>query len=118
MLVSEALDSNDMVVDFKAVKLAIGAFVNRFDHAMAVNSRDPLLPAMKEAHPDSLVVFEHRDPTTEVIAEEIFSYAKRTLATGWQGDGDDARYRIEPGRCRVERVRVWETPSSWAEFED
>ncbi|MEO1511971.1 MAG: 6-carboxytetrahydropterin synthase, partial [Planctomycetota bacterium] len=45
---SEVLDENDMVCDFKAVKLAVGAFVDRFDHALVVNSEDPELVRLRE----------------------------------------------------------------------
>jgi 6-pyruvoyltetrahydropterin/6-carboxytetrahydropterin synthase len=110
---AEALDENDMVCDFKALKLALGAYVARYDHAMAVNSTDPLLPAIREVHPKSLVVFEGHDPTTEVIADELFRFVSDVLREGFEGEG----YRIPPGRVRLDRVRVWETPNSWAEVE-
>lgn len=110
---AEALDENDMVCDFKALKLALGAYVARYDHAMAVNSTDPLLPAIREVHPKSLVVFEGHDPTTEVIADELFRFVSDVLREGFEGEG----YRIPPGRIRLDRVRVWETPNSWAEAE-
>src|ERR1041385_4624467 len=60
---SDQLDSNDMVVDFKALKLAVQDYIERFDHAMAVNSEDPLRHAMEMVHPGSLIVFDGRDPT-------------------------------------------------------
>lgn len=110
---AEALDENDMVCDFKALKLALGAYVARYDHAMAVNSTDPLLPAIREVHPKSLVVFEGHDPTTEVIADDLFRFVSDVLREGFEGEG----YRIPPGRIRLDRVRVWETPNSWAEVE-
>lgn len=110
---AEALDENDMVCDFKALKLALGAYVARYDHAMAVNSTDPLLPAIREVHPKSLVVFEGHDPTTEVIADDLFRFVSDVLREGFEGEG----YRIPPGRIRLDRVRVWETPNSWAEAE-
>lgn len=105
------LDENGMVLDFKALKLALKEHIDRYDHTMAVNSEDPLLAAMQEVYPESVVVFENREPTTEAIAEELFAHVQRVLTQGWQGDG----YSIRPGSARVERVRVWETPTSWAE---
>ena len=47
VLAASALDRNEMVCDFKTLKLAVSAFIGRFDHAMAVNSNDPLLPQLK-----------------------------------------------------------------------
>ncbi|MEI7576931.1 MAG: 6-carboxytetrahydropterin synthase [Armatimonadota bacterium] len=112
VLSSETLDSNDMVVDFKAIKLLCKEHIERYDHRMALNSSDPLLPAMQNVHPDSVLVFDETDPTTEVIAREIFDFVASKLATGFEKDG----YWIEPGRVLLERIRVTETPSSWAEY--
>lgn len=109
---SARLDSNEMVLDFKALKLAVREYIERLDHAMAVNSADPLREAMERVHPDSLIVFEGQDPTTEVLAKDIYDYTACVLRDGF-GQGD---YRISPGAVELERVRVWETPSSWAEY--
>lgn len=105
------LDSNEMVVDFKALKLAVRDHVQRYDHAMAINSSDPLLPELQRVHPDSVVVFEDEDPTTEVMAREVFTFVASVLERGFARDG----YLIEPNRVQLDAVRVWETPSSWAE---
>ena len=114
---SDRLDDNDMVVDFKALKLAVQGYVERYDHAMAINSNDPLLPALREIHPDSIIEFTSVDPTTEVIAKDIFDVIETTLANGFEGVSNNAfSYRIAPGAVKLQRVRVWETPSSWAEY--
>jgi 6-pyruvoyltetrahydropterin/6-carboxytetrahydropterin synthase len=110
---ADCLDQNDMVVDFKALKLAIEDYINRYDHAMAVNSQDPLLPEIMKVHPESAIVFEGVDPTTEVIAKDIFDFVENILKNGYAGPGN---YRIAPETTTLERVRVWETPSSWAEY--
>jgi 6-pyruvoyltetrahydropterin/6-carboxytetrahydropterin synthase len=114
---SERLDSSDMVLDFKALKLAVGEYIERLDHAMAVNSNDPMLEAIKAVHPESLIVFEGQDPTTEVMARDLFSFVALTLANGFVGQSSaGTTYAIPPGSVELERVRVWETPDSWAEF--
>jgi 6-pyruvoyltetrahydropterin/6-carboxytetrahydropterin synthase len=110
---SEMLDANDMVVDFKALKLAVADYVERYDHSMAVNSSDPLLPEILKVHPDSAIVFEGVDPTTEVIAKDIFDFVSAVLKHGFEGPDS---YSIRPGAVSLDRVRVWETPSSWAEY--
>jgi 6-pyruvoyltetrahydropterin/6-carboxytetrahydropterin synthase len=109
---AEELDDKDMVCDFKALKMALKGYIERLDHAMAVNSRDPLLEAMQGIHPGGVVVFEERDPTTEVIAHDIYDYAASVLRAGYESES----YRIDPGHVRLEKVRVWETPNSWAEY--
>jgi len=109
---SASLNPFDMVVDFKALKLAVGAYVERYDHAMALNSQDPLLGEILAVHPESAIVFEGVDPTTEVLARDIFDFVSSVLEAGFE----EASYSIPAGAVRLERVRVWETPDSWAEF--
>ena len=114
---AQSLDENDMVLDFKALKLAVGDYIERLDHAMALNSNDPLLPALRQIHPDSILEFEDTDPTTEVLAKDLFDPFEAILRTGFIGQGKTGTtYRIEPGCVTLERVRVSETPSSWAEY--
>lgn len=101
-----------MVVDFKALKLALGDTIERYDHRIAVHSEDPLREAIEAVHPDATIVYEGVDPTTEAMARVIFDAISQILAEGF----DDVNYAIPPGRVRLERVRVWETPTSWAEY--
>ncbi len=116
---AESLDSNEMVMDFKALKLAVADHIERYDHAMAVNSNDPLLPEMKRVHPGSVIEFQDQDPTTEIMAKELYDYVSKVLANGWSGTAKDGvPYRIEPGSVHLDRIRVWETPTSWAEYGD
>lgn len=114
---SEELDANDMVLDFKSLKLAVSEYIERLDHAMAVNSNDPLLDAIRAIHPESLIVFDGRDPTTEVIAKDLFEFVADVLSAGFVGiSAAGNTYSIPAGAVELERVRVWETPDSWAEF--
>jgi 6-pyruvoyltetrahydropterin/6-carboxytetrahydropterin synthase len=109
VLESASLDANDMVCDFKVLKELMGAFLEKWDHAMAVNSADPKLPAMREACSGRVVVFEGVDPTTEIMARTLFEECRRRLADS-----------LEPARreVRVVSVRVWETSATWAEFSE
>ena len=113
VVAGDSLDEQGMLLDFKALKLGVQAFVDRYDHAMAVNSSDPLLPQLRQMYPpDAVVVFADREPTTEAMAEEVFRFVEGLLSRGFA----EGPYRIEAGRVQVERVRVWETPDCWAEF--
>lgn len=113
VVAGDSLDENGMLVDFKALRLALTDYIERYDHSMAVNSKDPLLPAMQALYPeDSVVVFDNQEPTTEVLAKDIFDFAHQVLTDGFC----HGQYKILPGKVKLERVRVWETPSSWAEF--
>lgn len=117
VLVAKQLDANEMVVDFSALKLAMQDFIDMFDHSMAINSNDPMMKSFVKAYGDAMIVYEDQDPTTEVIARDIFEAVAEILRTGWKGKNKDGlTFSIPAGRTQVERVRVWETPSSWAEF--
>lgn len=110
-----SLDANDMVCDFKALKLAVGEFLDTFDHAMAINSADKARPAL-EAIGDRLVVFQDTDPTTEVLAKHIFEYVKARIGSGQTfTDRSGFSYRF-PSGLKLERVRVGETSTTWAEY--
>ena len=109
------LDGNGMVCDFKIVKEAVGDFLEGFDHAMCMNTEDPMFETMKKAYGDRVIGFTGTDPTTEVLARTFFDAFRDKLA----------EYRGRPGpryilrdTVRLKRVRVWETSSSWAEYEE
>ena len=111
VLAADRLDANDMVCDFKAVKLALKEFLASWDHALALNTNDPNFAFYQEKHGARIIPFANQDPTTEVMARTVFDEIGRVLATtGHAGD-----FAI-PAGVRVERVRVTETSSSWAEY--
>lgn len=113
VVAGDSLDANGMLVDFKALRLALQDHIERYDHAMALNSADPLLATLTQLYPkEAIVVFEDAEPTTEAIAKEIFEYVASVLKNGFR----QKLYTIPAGAIRLERVRVWETPSSWAEY--
>ena len=112
VVVAESLDSNGMLVDFKALKLALEPFINHFDHSMAINQADPFLSSLRNQYPEEALVIFDGEPTTEAFAHVIYEYANAVLRDGFES----GPYKIEAGRVRLERVRVWETPNSWAEF--
>lgn len=116
VVAAESLDHNDMVCDFKALKLAIGEFLDRFDHAMAVNSDDPLVEALRSVEGGRVIVFEGMDPTTEVLARHIHDFLKAELASGRTYRDERGTEYVLRADLSVERVRVWETTSSWAEY--
>lgn len=117
VVAGEMLDANGMLLDFKALKLAVEDHIDRYDHAMAVNSRDPFLPQLREMYPDDALVVFDGEPTTEAMARELFDFVATVLKVGFSGAGKSgAIYRIPADRVSLERVRVWETPDSWAEF--
>jgi len=112
---ADSLDRSDMVCDFKAIKEIIGHYLDRFDHAMCMNTSDPQYAALREAYGEQIIGFENIDPTTEVLAEHFFREAKTALTTAITSA--NTSYPVSKG-VRLTSVRVWETSSSWAEFSE
>ncbi len=109
---AEELDGNDMVMDFKVIKAMLGDFLSRFDHALCMNTDDPNYETFRTAYGDRVIPFDCQDPTSEVMARTVFIQASSALADAIEGKYG---YPVRPS-VRLERVRVWETSSSWAEY--
>ncbi len=90
------LDNRNMVCDFSDIKRVIKGWIDReLDHKMLLRHDDPLVaPLTQLGEPVFLL---DSNPTVERIARLIFDYAKE------QG-------------FPVVRVKVWETPTSFAEY--
>lgn len=110
---SSELDENQMVCDFKIIKTVLGEWLDRFDHALCMNTDDPAYADFKARYGDRVIGFEHQDPTTELMAKTIFDHAVTAFAD--YAVSADVRYPLHAG-VRLVSVRVWETTSSWAEY--
>ena len=109
------LDGNDMVCDYKALKMLVVDLVDRLDHAMALNSADPELEGLM-AIGDRVLLFPDTDPTTEVLARWLFEQiSARFEADGTVTSPSGTSYEI-PAGLELEKVRVWETSTSWGEY--
>lgn len=113
VLSADRLDANDMVCDFKAIKRALEGFLDRWDHALCLNTADPNFAFFQRTYSERVVPFTDTDPTSEVMARTIFDALQQALNERIKQTG--AEYPIPPG-VRLERVRVTETASSWAEY--
>lgn len=116
VLEADELDANEMVCDFKVVRDVIGEFLDRFDHALCVNTDDPGFGDLKARYGERIIGFPSQDPTTEVLARTIFDELRRRLREYGESSAPPRRHPLRPS-VRVVRVRVWETSSSWAEYE-
>ena len=107
------LDEREMVCDFKVLKLILGDYLDQFDHAMCMNTEDPAYAEFKERFGDRVIGYEAEDPTTEILARDIFLHLEKSL-NDYRGGGE----REFPLRdsVQVASVRVWETSHSWAEY--
>jgi 6-pyruvoyltetrahydropterin/6-carboxytetrahydropterin synthase len=115
ILSADDVDENDMVCDFKWIKLAIGEYLDTYDHGMCVNAADPALKSLKGMD-DRVIVFEEGDPTTELMAKRIYEFlADRIRQAERFTTPEGSTYTIRP-TVRLERVRVGETATTWAEY--
>jgi 6-pyruvoyltetrahydropterin/6-carboxytetrahydropterin synthase len=113
VIAADQLDANDMVCDFKAVKRALESFLDGWDHAFCVNTSEPGFELLQRTYGERLVPFTNTDPTSEVMARTIFDTLQDTLKKLAQDPTQE--YPIPTG-VRLERVRVTETATSWAEY--
>ncbi len=104
---ADTLDANDMVCDFSRVGALIKEFIDRFDHAMCLNTADPHYPLYRAAY-ERVVPFNNEDPTSELMAKRVFDHLREAL----ENAPEDLSRRV-----RVRRIRMHETASSWAEYE-
>ena len=113
VLAADGLDARDMVCDFHALKLIAQEFIGRFDHSMALNTADPKFAEFRAAYGDRVIPFDNTDPTTEIMARQIFQHVTQALAEA--AKKGDPLYPVS-FMVRVERMRVTETATSWAEY--
>ena len=115
VLAAEKLDPNDMVCNFRWIKLALADILSRLDHAICINDSDPRLEDFKRMQA-KLEVFKGQDPTSEVIAHLVFERLDEKLAQAVALTSENGNtYSLPPG-VRLKSVRLWETSSSWAQY--
>jgi 6-pyruvoyltetrahydropterin/6-carboxytetrahydropterin synthase len=111
IVTADELDPHDMVCDFKALKTAVADLIARYDHTFAINTADPRFRELRAAYGDRVLGFVNTDPTTEVLAREIFFEVRSQLSAA----AADAEFPVA-GHVRLERIRITETGTSWAEY--
>jgi len=90
------LDKRNMVCDFSDIQRIVKGWIDReLDHKMLLRHDDPLVRSLRDLGEPVFVV--DSNPTVERIARLIFDQA------------------TEQG-LPVVRVKVWETPTSFAEY--
>ena len=117
VLRSRGLDVNDMVCDYGVLKTAVQRHLERLDHAMLLSADDPDRECFAPFS-ERVVELGEGDPTAEVLARTIFDAVRTKLRPGFEvKTPGGAVYRVPDG-VAVERVRVWETATSWAEYRE
>ena len=112
---ADSLDDREMVFDFKLISRMIGDFLETYDHALCMNTEDPKFEFFKEAYCDRIIGFDGEDPTTEVMARTIYLHTKASLDQFVSQQ--DTEYPVRPN-VKIAKIRVWETTSSWAEYDE
>jgi 6-pyruvoyltetrahydropterin/6-carboxytetrahydropterin synthase len=93
---SGQLDKRNMVCDFSDIKRVVKGWIDRdLDHKMLLRRDDPLVKALQQL--GEPVYLCESNPTAEHIAKIIYQHAA--------GEG-----------LPVVRVKLWETPTSFAEY--
>ena len=97
---SEALDGMGFVVDFTDIKGKVDRWIGEhWDHAFLVSGRDDeMLAALRAVKGSRVFVFPDDNPSAEVMARELYRTAEELCG-------------VTPSR-----VRVWESPSQYAEY--
>ncbi len=117
VLSAAALDENDMVCDYKVLKLVMSRELERFDHAMVLAADDPQREVFAP-FAERVVLLPDGDPTTEVLARYLFRRVRDVFRPGTTVTGEGGTvYRVPEG-VRVASVKIWETSSTWAEYGD
>jgi 6-pyruvoyltetrahydropterin/6-carboxytetrahydropterin synthase len=115
VLESPDLDANDMVCDFKVFREILAEFLEQYDHAMCINTADPMFNQLRSAYGTRIIPFEQTDPTTEVMAKVLHDHFKAQLLKFAAQSATP--YPVRQG-LRVVSVRLWETSTSWAEYSE
>lgn len=113
VLIADSLNSADMVCDFKTIKTALDPFLKEWDHALCLNTTDANYAKWVDTYGTRIIPFSQSDPTSEMMAKVIHLEATARLGQLFVDFTDSGAGRQN---IRIERVRVTETSSSWAEY--
>jgi len=117
VLRADSLDGSDMVCDYQVLKTLVRRELDRLDHAMILSATDPSRAAFAP-FADRVVMLDGGDPTAEVIARHLYRTLAAALGPGAEvTSAAGVPYRLPDG-VRLESVRLWETPTSWAEYSE
>ena|ERR1700722_2797851 len=105
---SEILNTLGMVIDFSKVKEIINGWIlEHMDHNLILNPDDPLMKfvgfdsdGLLFGGRDPYVMPPGKNPTAENLADELYHVAVELLL---------------PLNIKVDKVRFYETPNSWAD---
>lgn len=95
------LDSVGRVIDFSVIKNNVGTWVNTYwDHNMLLHVDDPLYKTICKLTPEKIPFLFFGNPTAENIAQNLCERACGLL----------------PDEITIVKVRIWETPTCYADY--
>lgn len=114
-LSSSSLNQNDMVLDFKDLKVIVNDILDKFDHCTIFNitDKDNINIFKESGYRHTTISFLDQDPTAEVFCKYLFTALGQRLATQ---DLDFQTFNDESQAINVDFVRVWENDDSMAEY--
>ena len=87
-----------ILIDYSMIR----KIVDKYDHQIILNQEDPMVPRIREFHP---VITTPGDPTSELMAllirDDLHAFCKK------QGI-----------KATVSKIRVWESPTAFAELSE
>lgn len=105
-LKTKTLNAAGMVIDFGQVKTWIQPVIDEWDHALFL---PPSLVQEYTGTPSKKIIPFITNPTAETMARALFDHLEALLAEFYG--------RQKGGRVQVEKIRVHETETGWAEYE-
>ena len=101
-LEASSLDARGLVFDFTELRSRVKDWIdNNWDHAFLANSRDTeLIAGLKPISKGRLYQFDGENPSCEVMSRELYRKVKELCG-------------VAPAK-----VRLWESPSQYAEFHE
>jgi len=94
-------DALGMGIDFGEIKKLVGGWVNEnWDHAYIAHPGDIVLRFLQEQAMRVYVMPPGQNPTAEYMAKELYHHC----------------CEIIPLNLTIENVRLYETPTSWADY--
>jgi len=106
---SLVLNSDGMVIDFGKLKDIIKPIIDEYDHSFMLSSELP------DSVYEKNTIFLNCNPTSENIARLLFIHTQNALFEMDKTDREDT----PDGQSRqvyLEKVRVYETDTSWSEY--
>lgn len=94
---SNELDSNGFVIDFTDLKAVLKTVTDKIDHRTLLYSEDPMNKELVSNLPDEWFVLVEFEPTVENIAKYLYEQIKKEIPN-------------------VVNIRLWETPTSFADY--